>query len=124
MVAATEKSKTFFTASTITTETNQDKVQVTEETVYNQEKRATESRATSVELGDMMTKLEQIDKKLKCNDEECQELKKELQHNKNENLDNNYVLARATEKSYNKWRTKWRRPTKNQRKMSKKTWRK
>ena len=83
--------------STITTETNQDKEQVTQEAVGNQEKRATESRAPSVELGDLLTKLEQIDKKLKCSDEEYQELKKELRHNKNENLDNYYILARATE---------------------------
>ena len=82
VVAATEKSKTFDMVSTITTETNQDKEQVTQETVGNQEKRATESRAPSVELGDLMTKLEQIDKKLKCSDEEYQELKKELRHNK------------------------------------------
>ena len=65
VVAATEKSKTFGTVSAITTETNQDKEQVTQETVGNQEKRATESRASSVELGDLMKKLEQIDKKLK-----------------------------------------------------------
>ena len=35
-----------------------------------------------------MTKLEQIDKNLKCGEEDCQELKKELRHNKSENLDN------------------------------------
>ena len=44
-----------------------------------------------------MAKLEQIDKKLKCSEEDRQELKKEIRHNKIENLNNNYVLARATE---------------------------
>ena len=32
-----------------------------------------------------------------CSEEDRQELKKELRHNKNENLDNYYDLARATE---------------------------
>ena len=65
VVSATEKGKTFGTVSTITTETNQDKEQVTQKTVGNQEKRVTKSRASSVALGDLMTKFEQIDKKLK-----------------------------------------------------------
>ena len=45
----------------------------------------------------MMANLEKTDKKLKCSEEDRQKLKKEARHNKNENLDNNYVLARATE---------------------------
>ena len=56
-----------------------------------------ESKATSLELGDLMAKLEQIDKKLKCSEEDRQELEKEVRHNKNENLYNYFVLARATE---------------------------
>ena len=76
VVSATKKGKTFGTAYTTTTETNQDKEQVTQKTVRNQEKRVTESRTPSVELGDLMTKFEQIDKKLKCSDEEYQDLKK------------------------------------------------
>ena len=44
----------------------------------------------------MLTKLEQIDKKLKCGEEDRQELKKELRHNKSEYLDNYFFLARAT----------------------------
>ena len=56
-----------------------------------------ESKTPSLELGDLWTKLEQIDKKLKCSEEDHQELKKEIRHNKNENLDNYYVLMRATE---------------------------
>ena len=39
VIAVTEKSKTFGTVSTMTTEANQDKEQVTQETVCNQEKR-------------------------------------------------------------------------------------
>ena len=35
-----------------------------------------------------MTKLNEIDKKLKCSEEDRLELKKEIRHNKNENLDN------------------------------------
>ena len=42
----------------------------------NQKKWATDSRAPSVELGDLMTKMDQIDKKLKSSDEDYQELKK------------------------------------------------
>ena len=55
-----------------------------------------ESKTTSLELGDLMVKLEQINKKLKLS-EDRQELKKDVRHNKNENLDNYYVLARATQ---------------------------
>ena len=40
VVAVTEKSKTFGTVSMMTTETNQDKEQVIQETVCNHEKRA------------------------------------------------------------------------------------
>ena len=44
-----------------------------------------------------MAKLEQIDKKLKCSEEDRQMLKKEIRYNKNESLDNCFNLARATE---------------------------
>ena len=78
VVAATEKGKTFGTVSTITTETNQEKKQVTQKTVGCQEKRTIGSRAHSGELGDLMTYLDQIYEKLKCSDKEYQELKKKL----------------------------------------------
>ena len=45
----------------------------------------------------MITKLEQIDKKLKCSEDDRQEPKKEVRHNKNEIPDNYFFLARATE---------------------------
>ena len=96
LVAATQK-KTFCTVTRITTKTNQDKAQINQETVGNQKKWATDSRAPSVELGDLMTKMEQIDKKLKSSDEDYQELKNYFRNKKTENLDNYYVLARATE---------------------------
>ena len=44
-----------------------------------------------------MKKLYEIDKKFKCSEENRLELKKEIRHNKNENLDIYYCLARATE---------------------------
>ena len=44
-----------------------------------------------------MTKLNEIDKKLKCSEEDRLEIKKEIRHNKNENQDNYYCLAKATD---------------------------
>ena len=93
----TEKSKTFGTVSTITTVARKEKEEVTQEATASQDKRADGTKTTLVELGDSMTKLNEIDKKLKCSEEDRQDLKKEIKHNKNENLDNYYVLARATE---------------------------
>ena len=45
-----------------------------------------------------MAKLGQIDTKLKHREEDRQELKREIRYNKNENLDNCFNFARATEK--------------------------
>ena len=89
---ATDKGKNFGMVFAITTETCQCKEQ---ETAGNPVKHIVDSKAPLVELGDLMLKLEQIDKKLKCSEEK--EMKKELGHNKNENLDNYFTLARATE---------------------------
>ena len=55
----TEKFKTFGTASLITTEAKPEEDQVTHGATANQK------RTFSLELGDLMAKLEQIDKKLK-----------------------------------------------------------
>ena len=44
-----------------------------------------------------MAKLEQIDKKLKCSEEDRQLLKKEIRYNKSESLDHCFNLAKATE---------------------------
>ena len=51
----------------------------------------------SLELGDLIAKLEQIDKELKYSEEDRQNLKKEIRNYKNENLDNCFNLATATE---------------------------
>ena len=97
ITTVTEKSKTFGTVSTIATETRKDKEEATQEATASQDKRADGTKTISVELRDLVTKLNETDKKLKCSEEDRQELKKEMRHNKNENLDNYYVLARATE---------------------------
>ena len=94
---ASEKSKTFGTVSTITTETRKGMGEAPQVTAVSPDERTKETRTTSAELGDLMTKLNKIDKKLKCSEEDRLELKKEIRHYKNENLDNYFCLARATE---------------------------
>ena len=91
VVQATEKIKTFGTVSAITTEAKHDDKQVKCGATAIHEK------TSSVELGDLMAKLEQIDRKLKASEEDRQILKKEIRYKKNENLDNCFNLARATE---------------------------
>ena len=59
--------------------------------------KADHETTTSLELGDLMTKLDQIDKKLKHSEEDSEVIKKELRYNKHEYLDNYFNLARATE---------------------------
>ena len=95
--AVTEICKTFGAVSMITTETKKDKEEAKQETAASQDKRARETKTTTCDLGGLITKLNEIDKKLKCCEEDRQELKKKKWHNKNENLDNYYALARATE---------------------------
>ena len=65
ITAVTEKSKTFETVSTITTETRKEKEEATQEATVSEDERAKETRTTSVELGDLMTKINEIDKKIK-----------------------------------------------------------
>ena len=101
---ANERSKTFGTVSTITTETRQEMGEASQVAAVSPDERIKETRTTSVELGDLMTKLNEIDKKLKCSEEDRLELKKEIIHNKHENQDNYYSLARKI--SYNRCRTK------------------
>ena len=91
VLPTTENGKTIGTISAITTEAKQDEEQVTHGTMANQEK------TTSLELGDLMAKLEEIDKTLEHSGEDRQQLKREVRHNKNEYLENYFVLARATE---------------------------
>ena len=75
----TEKSKIFGKIFTITLETRKDKEEATQEVTSSQDKRADGSKTTSVELGDLKTKINEIHKKLKCSEEDHQELKKEQQ---------------------------------------------
>ena len=72
VIPTTAKGKTFGTVSAITTEAKQDEEQITHGATANQEK------TTSLELGDLMAKLEQIDKTLKHSEEDHQELKSEV----------------------------------------------
>ena len=63
--AKAEKGKTFGTVSTITTEANQDDDQVKQGAVANNMEKADHETTTSLQLGDLMAKLDQIDKRLK-----------------------------------------------------------
>ena len=59
-----EKGKTFGTVSTITTEAYQDDDQVKQRAAANNTAKADHETTTSFELGDLMAKLDQIDKRL------------------------------------------------------------
>ena len=74
-----EKGKTFGTVSTRTTKANRDD---------DQAETADHETTTPLELGDLMAKLDQIDKRLKCSEEDREVIKKELRYNKHEYLDN------------------------------------
>ena len=72
----TEKGKTFGTVSAITTEANQNDDQIelgataNHEATANNGAPANHEKTLSLELGDLIAKLEQTDKKLKCSEEE------------------------------------------------------
>ena len=91
-----EKSKTFGTVSTRTTEIDQNEGQRKPgpATDYGT---TVDHETTSLELGDLMTKLEQIDKRLKLSEENREVIRKELRYNKHEILDSYFNLAKATE---------------------------
>ena len=74
-----EKGKTFGTVSTRTTKANRDD---------DQAETADHETTTPLELGDLMAKLDQIDKRLKCSEEDREVIKKQLRYNKHEYLDN------------------------------------
>ena len=65
-----EKAKTFGTVCTITTEANQDDDQVKQGAAANNMAKAGHEITTPLELGDLMAKLDQIDKKLKHSEED------------------------------------------------------
>ena len=91
-----EKSKTFRTVSTRTTETdqNEDQKKPGPATDY---RTTTDHGTTTLELSDLMAKLDQIDEKLEHSEEDRNVIRKEMRDNKHEYLDNYFHLARATE---------------------------
>ena len=94
-----EKSKTFGTVSRRTTETDQNEGQRTSGPAT---RTTTDHGTTTLELSDLMAKLDQIDEKLKHSEEDRNVIKKEMRHNKHEYLDNYFHLARATEEKLQK----------------------
>ena len=94
-----EKGRTFGTVSTITTAANQHEDQVKQRTADTDGATPNHEKTTPLELGDLMAKLDQIDKKLKHSEEDREVIKKELRYNKHEYLDNYFNLARATEEN-------------------------
>ena len=103
IASTNEKGKKFGTVSAITTEDNRDDDQVelvataSHEATVKNGATANQEKITFLKLGDLMAKLEQIDKKLKCSEEDRQMLKKETRYSKSESLDNCFNLAKATE---------------------------
>ena len=91
-----EKSKIFGTVSTRTTETdqNEDQKKPGPATDY---RTTTDNGTTTLELSDLMAKLDQIDEKLKHSEEDRNVIRKEMRNNKHEYLDSYFHLARATE---------------------------
>ena len=71
-----EKGKSFGTVSTITTEADQDDDQVKHGATASHGATADHETTTPLELGDLMAKLDQIDKKLKCSEEDREVIRK------------------------------------------------
>ena len=86
-----EKGKTFGTVSTRTTEANRIEDQAKQGATADHE------TTTPLELGNLMAKLDQVDRRLKCSEEDREVIKKELRYKKHEYLDNYFNLAKATE---------------------------
>ena len=72
-----EKGRTFGTISTITTEANQEDDQVKQGTADTDGATPSHEKTIPLELGDLMAKLDQIDKKLKHSEEDREVIKKE-----------------------------------------------
>ena len=92
----TEKGKTFGTVSTRTTDTDQNEDQIRPGTATNN-RTTTDHGTATLELGDLMAKLDQIDEKLKHSEVDRNLIRKEMRNNKHEYLDNYFHLARTTE---------------------------
>ena len=91
-----EKGKTFGTVSTRTTDTDQNADQIRPGRATNN-RTTTDHGTATLELGDLMAKLDQIDKKLKHSEEDRDVIRREIRNNKHEYLDSYFNLARATE---------------------------
>ena len=91
-----ERARTFGTVSTKTTEANPREEQTKAEATAEERPTADHEEAT-LELGDLMAKLNQIDKKLKHSEEDREVIRKELRYNKHEYLDSYFNLAKATD---------------------------
>ena len=92
-----EKGKTFGTVSTRTAEANRDDDQAKHGATASHGSTADHETTTPLELGDLMAKLDQIDRRLKCTEEDREQINKELRYNKHEYLDNYFNMAKATE---------------------------
>ena len=92
----TGRARTFGTVSTKAPEADPKEEQArTEEAAENKTTAVHETAA--LELGDLMTKINQIDKKLKYSEEDRDLIRKELKYNKHEYLDSYFNLAKATD---------------------------
>ena len=92
-----EKGKMFGTVSTRTTEANRDDDQAKHGATASHGATVDHETTTPLELGDLMAKLDQIDRRLKCSEEDREVIEEELRYNKHEYLDNYFNLAKATE---------------------------
>ena len=91
-----ERARTFGTVSTKTTEDNPREEQNKTEATAEDRPTADHEEAT-IELGDLMAKLNQIDKKLKHSEEDREVIRKKLRYNKHEYQDSYFNLAKATD---------------------------
>ena len=93
-----EKARTFGTVSTKTTEAKPNEDQIKAGAMAENTPTADQEGGT-LELGDLMAKLNQIDKKLKHSEEDREVIKKELRYNKHEYLDSLTWLTQQTRDS-------------------------
>ena len=96
-----EKSKTFGTVSTRTTETDQNEGQRKPGPATDY-RTTTDHVTTTLQLSDLMVRLDQIDEILKHSEEDRNVIRKEMRNNKHEYLDNYFHLVRATEEKLQK----------------------
>ena len=79
------------------TEANRDDDQAKHGATASHGATADHETTTTLELGDLMAKLDQIDRRLKCSEEDREVIRKELRYNKHEYVDSYFNLAKATE---------------------------